>query len=109
VIFSIPLPADGTPFIQQQVELDGKSYDLDLKYNFRSGSWVISVSFEGDPIVSGRRLTMCMNVFLRATHSSTPPGALIPFNDLDGLTPPTLDTLGQVVQLYYWDAEEVTT
>lgn len=91
----------------QQVTLDNKNYILDLFWNTRNDSWVISIyDIDEEPILEGIRLTENVSVTSKYIDSRLPEGNIY----CARLNPKakfiTRDNLGKDFILVYLSSEE---
>lgn len=108
----VPVATDEA-FWRQRTALDGSDYILDFKYNERSCRWTIDIAdAEGEPIVSGMRLSHGVDVLRLVTDLRRPPGRLVTVDlqyDVRPPRDPDFELLGDPVKLIYFDAEEVAS
>lgn len=93
---------------EAEFQLDGETFRLLARWNARIDSWMLSLyDFEGEPIATGRRLTVGNFLFPWITSDSRPAGQLIALDTKDEDHDPGHDDLGSRVIVYYLDAEEI--
>jgi hypothetical protein len=106
-VVTIPLRNDLTSF-DFVVELDGVSYTLDCKWNYRAEAWFLSLyDADGQPISVGIRLVVGFPLGKRCKSSRMPPGVLQAQDTSGAKRDPGLEDLGSRVQLYYFSADEL--
>lgn len=93
----------------QEIEttLDGVTYILRARWNYRLEQWFLDIHDEDDdPIVSGLAIALGAYIGRRVKDARMPPGMLIA-SDLSGAgIEATLDDLTTRVAVYYYSAEE---
>lgn len=81
--FIIPVNEGTDPF-NQQVELDGRFYDMAFRWNPRGNHWSMDIGRDGNVAVHGIKLVAIQNLLLQYRRSEDlPPGTLF-IQDLDG-------------------------
>ena len=101
---TLPLRTDGYPHYDFDVELDGRIYNLEMKWNERDSTWFMTMSdSEESPIVSGVRLVVDWDLLRTCVDARRPPGTLMAV-DSTGEGYPSLADLGSRVQLVYVEA-----
>lgn len=95
-------------FYETEFQLDGETFRLVTRWNSRIDSWILSLyDFEGNPIHTGRRLTVGNFLFPWLSSQSRPAGQLMALDTKDEDHDPGHDDLGDRIIVYYLDAEEV--
>ena len=102
----IPINSEDAAWVQS-VQLEGRSYQMRFYYVDRTSSWYGSIrTAEGDPIISGQRLTASWHLWANIPDTRLPPGVFL-VEDLSGQDlSPGRDDLGTRVELWYLTAEE---
>lgn len=97
------------PHYFQTVELDGKTYGLELYWNTRSLSWFLSIwdSTFTTRLLAGRRLAVDSFILGRFKDARLPPGEFLAIDLLGTGKDPGLKELGQRVVLSYTPAAEL--
>ena len=76
MILTLPFAAD-VPHYSMQLSLDGTTYVFELRFNPRDGGWFFSVATpEGEPLVSGVRLSTSVPLLRRFVDRRLPQGVL---------------------------------
>lgn len=102
--YTIPLPI-GLQSFTQQVELDGKVYDLLFKYNARESRWYMTIARNDVTLLSGLKLVHGSDLLSQFKYVEDIPKGLLAIVDLNSLyADPDADTLGQTVVMRYTDA-----
>lgn len=97
----IPLP-NSVPLFELQIELDGVTYSLELRWNARAGAWFAHLrDAEGGVLVMGRRVVVDFPLFSRTQKAGAPPGQLVAVDTSGKQQDPVLDDLGARVRLIY--------
>ena len=92
----------------QSVALDGRDYELGLRWNQREKRWYFSLADQdGTPIVSGRKVVADWDLLRGITTPRRPPGLLTARDTLGEGKAPGLTDLGARVKLVYLDLEEL--
>lgn len=102
--WTIPTVA-GVEAFDQQVELDGRVYDLRFRWNARDGHWFMDVGRDGQTVLYGIKLVHVDDFLSQVRRvEELPPGRLYVV-DLDGLDrDPDDENFGDRVLLRYDDA-----
>lgn len=104
----IPLSND-TELYQLQVELDGVTYGLELRWNHVAEGWFISVLTSEDVrVVSGVRIVVDWPLFKRFADPRLPPGELMAQDTTGAQQDPGLEDLGKRVLLLYFSEAEIS-
>lgn len=103
----IPTRSDGVPHYTFSIELDEKTYELELLWVERSAAWYLSIAdSDGVPLLSTRKLVLGAFITWRFKNPELPPGD---FHLLDtsgqGLEAGLYD-LGQRVLLFYTEGAD---
>jgi hypothetical protein len=103
-MFTIPVPS-GTDAFTEQVDLDGKLYELSLRWNARDRHWMMDISTGGATLLSGLKLVVSPDLLAFSRRiDGLPPGKLI-VADLDGHDrDPDDKVFGERVMLQYEEA-----
>lgn len=107
-VLQIDTLSDGeTPYYRQSVRLDDQTYLLDLKYNFRTEVWVLSLYLEdGTPLALGQNVLPGKDL-LRYSKSQQKPSGTLTCVAKDGRRKaPALKDLGNGFGLYYFPEGE---
>ncbi len=103
---SIPL-AIGVEHFSEQVELEGRTYTFELRWNDRDGSWYLSVQDANEnALASGVKVVVGKPLLVRFASDDMPPGLLIADDTSGGNTDPGFDDLGRRVTLHYFESTE---
>jgi hypothetical protein len=96
------------PHWQEIVTLDNKLYILTALWNGRSDSWVVSLStFEGEEIISGRRLDVGVNILNNVYNTNKPNGYIVVTPNDSDITTVTRDNMGRDVNLVFIKSDEI--
>lgn len=103
---TLPLRSD-LPHYTFQVELDGASYEFEIRWNDMAAGWIMSIfTSDSQPIVTGLRLVVDWSLAGRYADARLPPGKLIAQDTSGAHADPTRDDLGsRVILLYFSEAE----
>ena len=104
----IPLEAEG-PYFGQGVELEGRAYRLDFRWNTRTEQWVIDV-FDGGgaSLVTGVRGVINVPLLQKyGLREDLPPGELFLLDSTGQDLEATLNDLGSRVELVYLPAADL--
>ena len=104
-VYEIPTTVE-SPAYEQQSELDGELYTLELLWNERDAAWYLSVGdIAGALIASGIKLVPNWPLLRKVVDARRPAGEIMALDTTgEGLT---RDNLGSAVRLIYIDAESV--
>ncbi len=90
------------------VDLDGASYAVELRWNARDGAWYFSLrDAEGAVLLSGRKVVLGAKLLGRGEDPRLPPGGLILFDTSGTNVDPGEDELGGRVLLIYVEAADL--
>jgi hypothetical protein len=105
---ALPLLNDGTSWFSYQVELDGRTFGLEFRWNERDASWYLSLRDADDaPLLSGLRVTVGHLYLSRFRLLGLPKGEL-EFVDTTGQDEdPGFTDLGSRVVLLYTPYAEI--
>lgn len=107
-IFTLPLPADNTPFFEQRTQLDGVDYIFSFKFNETRNLWTFNMTGpDEEPVISGQSIYTGVDLLRRSVARSKPPGVLTAISENGDTSTADLAALGNRVNLYYFDAEEL--
>lgn len=100
------LPVDSaSEFYDLDVDLDGRAYRFELRWNPRAASWFITTyDATGELLVGPRRIVLGANLLGRGIDDRLPPGELLAVDTSSDGTDPTRDDLGTRVVLVYAEA-----
>lgn len=104
----VPLAAEG-PYFGQGVELEGRTYRFDFRWNTRTEQWVIDV-FDGGgaALVNGVRGVINVPLLQKfGLREDLPPGELLLLDSSGRDLEAGLDDLGSRVQLIYLPAADL--
>ncbi len=103
----IPLRSD-LPHFDLQVELEGTTYTLELRWNTRAEAWFLMViDAQGETVIrSGLRVVADHPLRLYEADRQ-PPGLLVAADTSGAGEDPGLHDLGARVQLFYFTAAEL--
>ncbi len=103
----IPLRDDLEHF-SEQVELDGRTFTLEFRWNAREEAWYLSVAdADENSLATGVKLVVGWPLLTRYASADMPPGQLMA-DDTSGRDQEAgLTDLGRRVLLFYFNAEEV--
>ena len=97
----IPLRSD-VPWYSLSVELDGRTYGLELRWNDVSNAWFISLAdASGAPIISSLKVVVGWPISKRYADPRLPPGILAAIDTTGRDLPPGRSDLGSRVELHY--------
>lgn len=98
---TLPVRTD-VPYYDFDVDLEDRSFTLELRWNDRAGAWFLSVyDSAGAPLVSGRRVVLGSPLLGHGVSSALPPGDLLAIDTTDAGTDPGRDDFGTRVVLAY--------
>lgn len=97
------LPArNDVPFYDFEVDLEGRAYTVEVRWNARAGGWFLSLfDSAGAPLVMGRRVVLSANLLGQGVNAALPPGMLLAVDTTTQDTDPGRDDLGSRVLLAY--------
>lgn len=102
--FTIPVSDTTDPF-DEQVELDGRVYDLAFRWNVRGNHWSMDVGRDGVVLVAGVKLVIIPDLLEQYRRIGELPEGTLFVEDLDGLdTDPDDENFGDRVILKYTEA-----
>lgn len=105
--YTIPTSTDLTHY-DMQVVLDGTTYTLELRWNTRASAWFMHIFTEaGDPIVCGVRVVVDQPLGARTRDARRPSGFMFAVDTSGKHVDPTIDDLGERVQIIYLTAAEL--
>lgn len=91
-----------------QVELDGATFTIELRWNKRAEGWFASLyDSEGAALAQGVRVVADLPLFVRAPRTRRPKGVLYVSDTTGGHADPGRYQLGSSALLLYADAAEV--
>lgn len=90
------------PHYDFSVDLDGRTYTLELRWNERAGAWFLSTyDAEGVPVVSGRKVVLYSPLLGHTVDPRRPPGELFAIDTTGSdLDPGRYDLGGRVLLVY---------
>lgn len=89
------------------LELEGRSYGFEFYWNDRAAAWFFHLSDDnGDPILSGRRVSVGIPLLWRFADARLPPGELTAIDTAGAGVDPGLSDLGARVKLLYFESTE---
>ncbi len=95
-------------YYESEFLLDGEPFRLLTRYNKRVESWFVSLyDSAGEPICTGRRLTVGNFLFPWLVGRNRPSGQLLALDTSSQDSDPGELDLGKRVSLMYIDAEEI--
>ncbi len=104
--FTVPLRND-LPHYEFQVELDNATYGLELRWNFLSEAWFMSIYTSDDIlVVADIRIVVDWPLGGRYADARMPPGRLIALDTTGEHQDPGLADLGTRTQLLYFTRDE---
>lgn len=93
---------------EAEFQLDAETFKVVTRYNRRIDSWMLSLyDFEGNPVATGRRITVGNFLFPWLVTSARPGGQFIALDTQDEDADPGHDDLGTRVVLFYFDVDEI--
>lgn len=102
--FIIPVSETTDPF-EQQVELDGRVYDLTFRWSERGQHWSLDIGRDGNILIAGIKLVIVPDLLIQARRIGELPEGTLFIEDLDGLDNEPNDTnFGDRVVLKYTEA-----
>lgn len=105
--FTIPLRND-MPVAEFQVELDGQTFTIEQRWNFRSEQWTFSLADAlGVPIFEGVGGVVDFPLGRRVQDERMPPGFLMLKDTAGQHREATFQDLGLRVQLIYMTRDEL--
>lgn len=104
---SFRLPIGNLPRHRVGTTLQNIPFITDLHWNSREGAWYIDfLANDETPIEVGRKVVLGALLTLRK-HDLLPDGEFIVSDSTDTGTEATLDDLGQRVNIYFFDIDEL--
>ncbi len=105
--YLLPLRSELTHY-DFEVELEGRTYGFELRWNERDGGWYLSVfTGEEEPLLTGRRVVLGFPLLGRSRDARMPPGELEAIDTTGSGKEPGLSELGVRVQLLYTDSGDL--
>lgn len=102
--FIIPVSETTDPF-DQQVELDGRIFDLVFRWNPRGIHWSMDIGRDGNVLVAGIKVITDGDILNQYQRIADLPDGILFVDDLDGLdTDPDDENFGDRVVLKYTEA-----
>jgi hypothetical protein len=103
----IPLRSD-LPYFDLEVELDGVTYGLELRWNTRAEGWFLTIfNPETEEVIRAGIRVVCDFPLRSYEADRLPPGALVAVDTSGEATDPGYGDLGDRVQLLYFTAAEL--
>ena len=103
-ISTIPL-LTGSDAYTQQVDFDGKVYEMALRYNARETHWYLTLSRENVILISNIKVVHGTDLLLQFKFKQEMPQGELSIRDLAGkYADPDADTFGDTVIMQYADA-----
>lgn len=103
----IPLKASNASY-QVETVLDGTSYILTVRWNFRESSWYLHIeTTDGVVVVGSRKLVPGSRLLRYVVGTARPPGELVLVDTMDAGGTPGFDDLGARYVLVYGTGEEM--
>lgn len=100
----IPVDSDAE-FYDLTVDLDGRSYTFEVRWNARSLAWFIATyDGSGELLVAPRRVVIGANLLGRGADSRLPPGELLAVDTSQTGADAGRDDLGTRVVIVYSEA-----
>lgn len=97
----LPLRTD-LPHYSFSLELEGRAFGFEFRWNGRAGRWVFSVyDADGTLLLAGRHLVLGYPLLARFADPRLPAGELVAVDTTGTGVPPGLADLGGRVQLLY--------
>ena len=104
-LFKVLVPVGSTRPFTEQVDLDGKNYNLRFRFNSRDGKWRLTILFESVVLVRGVSLVETDDLLRQAQHIEDIPAGTFSVRDLDSQgRDPDGTTFGDRVILLYESA-----
>ena len=105
--FIIPVSETTDSFIEQ-VDLDGRVYDLRFHWNSRDNHWFLDIGRDGIFLINGVKLVSSSDLISEFGRIEELPPGLLSVEDLDNIdTDPDETNFGDRVQLRYTEAVNV--
>ena len=105
--FVIPVSETTDSFIEQ-VDLDGRVYDLQFHWNERDNHWFLDIGRDGTFLINGIKLVNSPDLISEFGRIEDLPPGLLSVEDLDDIdTDPNATNFGDRVQLRYTEAVNV--
>lgn len=93
---------------KQITGLDGRDYELELRWNQRAGRWYLKISTAADGVIQGpTKIVADWPLVYPGKSLPLPPGALLAVDTTGEGRDPGLTELGGRVVLVYMDAAEL--
>lgn len=105
--FIIPVSETTDSFIEQ-VDLDGRIYDLQFRWNVRDNHWFLDIGRDGVFLINGVKLVNSPDLISEFGRIEELPPGLLSVIDLDNVdSDPNSTNFGDRVQLRYTEAIDV--
>lgn len=96
------------PYSDFEVELEGRSYTFETRWNERAGAWFLTVKdTAGVVLVAGRKMVLGAGLLGRSPDARLPPGGLLLVDTSGTEIDPGRDDLGERVVLAYYESTGV--
>jgi hypothetical protein len=100
----IPVDSDAE-FYDLSVDLDGRSYTFEVRWNTRAGAWFLATyDGAGELLVAPRRVVLGANLLGRGSDPRLPPGVLLAVDTSPARTDAGRTDLGTRVVIVYSEA-----
>ena len=106
MVIVLPTRTD-VPHYDFEIDLDGATYPLELRWNDRAGAWLLDVrDVLGEILLSGRRVSVDLPLLGRIRDPRLPAGELVAVDTSGRATGPAVNELGGRVRLLYYGADD---
>lgn len=96
------------PHYTIDVQIEGQTYRLELRWNVRDSSWYMGILAPDDShLAAPKRIASGRPLFWRSQSPALPPGLFVPIDSAGGDVDPGLQDLGNRVVLLYFDSTEL--
>jgi hypothetical protein len=106
-VLEVQLPAKN-PHFTVQLELEGVTYGLELRWNTVDEAWYLSVlNGEGVLIIAGRKVVIDFPLLSRFADARLPPGEFFAVDTSGNHEDATFEDFGTRVKLLYFESTEL--
>lgn len=103
---TLVLPAHSdSAFYDFEVDLEGRTYTVELRWNARSAAWYLTLrDAAGAILVAGRKVVLGAGLLGRSPAPGLPPGGIVAIDTSGADLDPGRNDLGTRVALVYYEA-----
>lgn len=92
---------------EQRVILSNREYDISMAYNSRDESWYLSLVFDNQEILRGKRVLIDTDLLYGVNDVNRPQGLLYATSMTDGVEELNRDNVGSDIELIYVGFDEI--